>query len=661
VVAVVPSSFGSFVTASAGLVSRKPASLSFDEAATIPIAFITAVYALRHLSQLSEGDRILIHSASGGVGLAAVQIAQQVGAEIFATAGSPEKRAFLESLGVPHVMDSRSTAFADEVMARTDGKGVDVVLNSLAGEGMLKSLDVLAPFGRFLEIGKRDIYENRELGLAPFKKQLSYFSIDLERLFGERPAVGVKLFREVMQGFETGVFKPLRLQVFPITEAVHAFREMAQAKHIGKIVVSLGDSEQKKTPAPEADVVLRGDQTYVITGGLGALGLAVVTWMVEHGARHIALLGRSEPSAAARATLTALEQRGVSVAVVQADVAQRDQVSKALAQIDRTMPAVSGIIHAAGIQDDGVLLHQTRERFRTVMAPKVAGAWNLHTLTADRKLDFFVLFSSAASLIGSPGQANYAAANAFLDALAHYRRALGMPALSINWGAWSQVGLAARMGSDDRVAQLGMSITPRQGLNMLGRVINQRAAQVGVMRVELSRWQQLFPTVADWPFLEDLAREEMASGHLRSHDSVLRKTLMALPTGQHRRAMLQSRLQEDLARTLRVNAGQVGLTEPLQSFGLDSLSAVELRNRWAEELGLVLSATLVWDHPTISALSAYLADQLEAPSERVEADEASRSAPPKDHAAVVAQINELSEAEAEALLLQKLSRIEAGR
>ncbi len=661
VVAVVPSSFGSFATAAAALVARKPASLSFEEAATIPIAFITAVYALRHLGQLSEGDRVLIHSASGGVGLAAVQIAQQAGAEIFATAGSPEKRAFLESLGVPHVMDSRSTAFADEVMARTGGRGVDVVLNSLSGEGMLKSLDVLAPFGRFLEIGKRDIYENRDLGLAPFKKQLSYFSIDLERLFAERPNIGVKVFREVMQGFETNVFRPLRLQVFPISEAVEAFRSMAQAKHIGKIIVSLDGQEQKKPSAPEAGARFRADRTYLLTGGLGALGLAVATWMVERGARHLALLGRSEPSAAASATLARLEQSGARVAVIQADVAERDQVSRALAEIDRSMPALAGIVHAAGVQDDGVLIHQTRERFLTVMAPKVNGAWNLHTLTADRTLDLFVLFSSAASLIGSPGQANYAAANAFLDSLAHYRRARGMPALSINWGAWSHVGLATRMDRDSRIAELGMSITLRQGLEMLGRVINEGAPQVGVMRVKLDRWQQLFPTAADWPFLEYLARADAAAGLLRSPESALRKALMALPTRQHRLALLQSRLQEDLARTLRVSSTQVGLNEPLQSFGLDSLSAVELRNRWAEELGLMLSATLIWDHPTIAQLATYLVTQLDTRFEDVEPVEAAQSAPRPEDAGVVAQIKDLSEEEAEALLLQKLSRLEAQR
>jgi NADPH:quinone reductase-like Zn-dependent oxidoreductase/acyl carrier protein len=657
VVAVAPFSFSSYVTAAAPLVVPKPPQISFEEAAAIPLAFLTAVYALRHLGQLAEGDRVLIHSASGGVGLAAVQIAQQAGAEIFATAGSPEKRAFLESLGVHHVMDSRSLTFAREVMAFTGGRGVDVVLNSLAGEGMRKSLEILAPFGRFLEIGKRDIYENRELGLAPFRKHLSYFSIDLERLFAERPAVGVRLLREVMQSFESGAFQPLRLQVFPVTEVVSAFREMAQARHIGKIVVSLQNREQ--APASEPETAIRTDSAYLITGGLGGLGLVVAQWMVAQGARHLALMGRSEPSAEARKTLEALERDGAQVLVVCADVSQREQVAGALAEIDRSMPNLAGIIHAAGIQDDGVLLHLTRERFRSVMAPKVAGAWNLHTLTADRKLDFFVLFSSAASLIGSPGQGNYAAANAYLDGLAHYRRANGQPALSINWGAWSQVGLAARMDGDERMVRLGMlGLTPQQGVDVLGGLLRHSAAQVGVMRVQVRSWLELFPKAAEWPFLAHLALEEAPSVGRRPHESPLRKALLASPAGQHRRALLESRLQQELARILRINPSQVGRTAPLQSFGLDSISAVELRNRWSEELGLLLSATLIWDHPTISALATHLADKMEIPLDSAEAATLAQDA---ERTAVVAQIRELSEEQAEALLIQTLSTIEAKR
>jgi NADPH:quinone reductase-like Zn-dependent oxidoreductase len=241
VTGIAPVCFSSFATVPAHLVVPKPTHLSFDEAATIPSVFLTAYYALYCLGRLSQGDRVLIHAATGGVGLAAVQLSQIAGAEIFATAGSPEKREFLRSLGVEHVMDSRSVAFADEVMALTDGQGVDVILNSLAGEFIPKSLSVLAKFGRFLEIGKQDIYRNSQLELYPFRNNLSFFAIDLEQVWIERPDFTLCLFRELMQSFEDGRLKPLPHQVFPISEVRAAFRYMRRAKHIGKIVVSLPD------------------------------------------------------------------------------------------------------------------------------------------------------------------------------------------------------------------------------------------------------------------------------------------------------------------------------------------------------------------------------------------------------------------------------------
>nr|AGH69807.1 enoyl reductase [Nostoc sp. 'Peltigera membranacea cyanobiont'] len=239
VIGIAANSFSSFAIVPIHCVVPKPANLSFEEAVTIPCTFLTAYYALHHLGRLSKGDRVLIHAATGGVGLAAVQLSQMVGAEIFATAGNPQKREFLSSLGIKYVMDSRSVAFADEVMELTDGKGVDVILNCLAREFIPKSLSVLAKFGRFLEIGKRDIYENSQLGLYPFRNNLSFFAINLSQVWLERPHFTVSLFREVMQCFEDGVFKPLPYKVFPISEVVSAFRYMRKAKHIGKIVVSL--------------------------------------------------------------------------------------------------------------------------------------------------------------------------------------------------------------------------------------------------------------------------------------------------------------------------------------------------------------------------------------------------------------------------------------
>ncbi|PYS24487.1 MAG: hypothetical protein DMF72_05330, partial [Acidobacteria bacterium] len=440
VLAVAAHSLGTYVTTRAEFVALKPASLTFEEAATVPIAYTTAYYALHHLGRLAKGERVLIHAAAGGVGLAAVQLARLAGAEIFATAGSPEKRTFLRSLGVQHVMDSRSLDFADEVLSLTNGTGMDLVLNSLAGAYLNRSLSIVGSFGRFIELGKMDVDQNSQVGLRSFQKNVSFSAVDMHRLFQERPFLARSIMGEVMQLLQDGDIRPLPLKVFPIEEARNAFRYMAQRKNIGKIVISLQDvmapPENEKDFRPTIPGVDR-DCSYLITGGLGGLGLEAAQWLFQQGARYLALLGRSDPSNNANAVLNDLRARGAEILVIKADVAQREELAAALAEIDRSQPPLRGIIHAAGTLDDGVLIQLDRERFEGVMRPKVDGAWNLHVLTLDRPLDFFVFFSSAASVLGSPAQGNYAAANAFMDALAHRRRSQGRPALSINWGSWS--------------------------------------------------------------------------------------------------------------------------------------------------------------------------------------------------------------------------------
>ncbi|MBI3243488.1 MAG: SDR family NAD(P)-dependent oxidoreductase [Chloroflexi bacterium] len=604
VVAIAGGCFSTFVIASATLVLPKPKNLSFEEAAAIPLAFLTAHYALNKLARLSAGDKILIHAASGGVGLAAVQLAQRAGAEIFGTAGSPEKQAYLKSLGVQHVMDSRSLEFAAEITSLTGGRGVDVVLNSLAGEFIPKSLSALAQGGRFVEMGKREAWSQAQVAEA--RPDVSYFTVPLADDIEERPTTVRPVWRELMADVEAGRLQALPLRAFPLEQVAEAFRFMAQARHIGKIVVT-----QPEAVAPDS---FRAEATYLITGGLSGLGLLVAEWMVERGARHLMLMGRSGPTESARKVLDELELAGAKVIVAQADVSDRDQVEKVLAGIKQSMPPLRGVIHSAGVLDDGVLVKQAWSRFETVMAPKVAGAWHLHTLTQDAPLDFFVLFSSVASLLGSRGQGNHAAANAFMDTLAHHRRARGLPALSINWGAWAEVGAVVKHNVGERIQMQGLSIIePKQGLQVLSRLMRQAKAQVAAMPLNWPVFMRQFAPGREPRWLSEMTGQAqarvVAEQPATAEPEIFRQLTDALPAQQ--RKLLLGYVSNQVIKVLRLGSTQVNQRQPLNEMGLDSLMAVELRNLLGTGLGLKrqLPATLVFDYPTVEALADYLAKE----------------------------------------------------
>jgi Dehydrogenases with different specificities (related to short-chain alcohol dehydrogenases) len=421
------------------------------------------------------------------------------------------------------------------------------------------------------------------------------------------------LLAEVLELVETRQLNPIAHRVYPIGQAEEAFRTMAQAKHTGKIVFSLPDPESTLI-APSGTELFHADRTYLITGGSGGLGLTTARWMIEQGARHLVLLGRSAPSEAAEERLAAMRKMGATVMIAQADVAKQEDVSAVLSNAQRTMPPLAGILHAAGVLEDGILTQLDRDRFRKVTGAKVAGAWNLHVLTRGQTLDFFVMYSSASSMLGSPGQGNYAAANAFLDVLAHYRRAEGLPALSINWGPWADVGLAAAQANrGERLALTGVgSIAPAQGMEILGHLLRGRRTQVGVLPLNLRQWRQSNPQLAETPLLSEILQceSEPEEAPTRSND-MLASLVAAAPS--ERVALLEAHLQEQMSRVVRLPVAQI---EPLTSFknlGLDSLMALELRNRLEASLGLTLPVTMVFGYPTVTALAAHLMTRLQIP------------------------------------------------
>jgi acyl transferase domain-containing protein/NADPH:quinone reductase-like Zn-dependent oxidoreductase/ubiquinone/menaquinone biosynthesis C-methylase UbiE/acyl carrier protein len=655
VIAIAPGSFGTFVTTRAALTVRKPSCLDVHEAATIPIVFLTAYYALHHLGRISQGERVLIHAATGGVGLAAIQIAQHVGAEVFATAGSPEKRELLHALGVRHVMDSRSLAFAEAIRDLTGGQGVDIVLNSLAGEAIQQGLACLAPYGRFLEIGVRDIYQNRKLGLRAFKNSVSFCAINLARVIAERPQLVHTLLQEVLQLFETGHLHPLPHRVFPISEAVQAFRHVAQARHIGKVVLAVHEQQVWVEPHRDQDLAFPAEATYLITGGLGGFGLAVAQWLVDRGARHLVLMGRQgAASEEAQQAVARFENQGAGVVVARGDVAHEAEVAQVLQDIQRSLPPLRGIVHAAMVLDDGLLLQLDPERFSKVMAPKVNGAWNLHRLTLHTPLDFFVLFSSIATMLGSPGQGNYVAANAFLDTLAHYRRAQHLPALTINWGRLSDVGYVARHRQlSDHFDSLGFhGLTAKQAVDMLERLLVKQPVHVGVTTMAWRQWTQYVSSTLSPRFSLLLSPEALRQQG--EADSVrLRDVVMAAPATE-RLSLLEAGLQEQVARVLGMASTALELERPLTAIGLDSLMSVELKSRLEQELRVSLPTVELLRDPSIRQLAQVLLRQLSGveATARPAADAAIPSPEVGDKApeVLLRELEQLSEQEVDTLL-----------
>ena len=592
--------YGSETVTLEKMIAPAPKGFSVTELATIPTAFVSAALSFE-LSGLNARDRVLIHAGAGGVGLAAIQLARAAGAEVFATA-SARKRDYLRSLGVAHVFDSRTTAFGEEILDATDGAGVDIVLNSLTGEGFIEaSLSCLAHGGRFVEMGRVDILNEDEM--AAVRPDVSYDILMIDVLKEEEPARAGDILRRVMARLTAGELTPLIHARWPVAEAGRAMKCMQGGRHVGKLVF---------TNSPLARGRLRDDRTYLVTGGLGGIGCAVAGWLAERGAGVIALNGRRPPDPEVEAEIDALSRRGVRVQVELADVTSADALDAMLARMDRDLPPLGGVVHSVGLLSDASIGNQRWETFEAVMWPKILGAWHLHRATVERDLDMFVLFSSVAGVLGNPGQSNHAAANAFLDQLAAHRRAQGLPGQAIAWGAWSEIGEAEeqRERMTRRSATTGIEwITPQQGLRAFDRLVREDAATSVVLARD---WVVFGESLEGRPdFLEDLLATDDDD---RSDDPSAQDDLMSL-LGQSpeaaREALLVSFLQREAQAVLRMPS----VPEPAVGFfdlGMDSLMAVELRNRLNRAFSGEYTApnTLVFDYPDIASLARHLAGEL---------------------------------------------------
>ncbi len=615
VVGFASASFGDRLLTRARALSHVPAGMSFEAAATIPSTFFTAYYALHHLAHLQEGERVLIHGAAGGVGIAAIQIAQYCGAEIYATAGTDEKRDFLRLLGVERIFDSRSLAFADQILAATDGEGVDVVLNSLAGEAINRNFRVLKPFGRFLELGKRDFYENTQIGLRPFRNNISYFGIDADQLMLHRPDLTQRLFGDVLNLFKERMLHPLPYQAFEAASVVDAFRHMQQSRQIGKIIVTYRSGIPVTPAAPRAverRLELSPQATYLVTGGLSGFGLRTAEWLADRGARHLVLIGRRGAVAEeAKTALARLERKGVRVLARAADVTDRRALETLFADIGRQMPPLRGIVHAAMVIDDRLIRDMSAAQIRRVLEPKLLGAQHLHELTQNMPMDFFVLYSSATTLFGNPGQANYVAANQGLEALARARRAAGLPAISIRWGAIDDVGFLARNQEIKQALQGrmgGAALQSGAALDVLEMLLVENRSDLGVLELDWHALSRFLPSAGS-PKFSELARAGGDSEAAEDGTHDLKRLLAELSETEFQSAVIEM-LKVEIGEILRIPPAKIDATRSMQQMGLDSLMAVELVVAIESRFGMRLPMMALTDSPTLMKLAASIIEQL---------------------------------------------------
>ncbi|MFD5629064.1 SDR family NAD(P)-dependent oxidoreductase [Streptomyces sp. NPDC127072] len=649
VVAVARPGLATRVLADRRLTCRVPDGLGLAEAATVPISYLTAWYGLMELAALREGEKVLIHSATGGVGLAAIQVARRRHAEIYATAGSEKRRALLRTMGVTHVADSRGD-FAAPLLDATRGAGMDVILNSLTGTAVDQNLGMLAPYGRYVELARQDLADGRPTGLGGLLRNGSFQVLDIAAFCREHPERAGTLLARVLRLVAAGELAPLPAEVYPLDAVDSAFDDMSKARHVGKVLIDLR-SAPAEPPAP-APTRMRSDATYLVTGGAGGLGSGLARWLVSRGARHLLLTGRSVPGPASPSggDIAALleELRGQDVEAQYAPVDASDERSvRRLVENRRAAgrPPVRGVFHTAGVFMYKPIGDTTLRDLETVLRPKLEGGRVLDRVF-DHDLDHFVLFSSGNALLASPQVAAAAAANAGLDAIARGRRSRGRTALSVNWGFWTDRGMAARAGTE-----LGRNLIPRgmtgftseAGFAVLDHLLATGAGDTVVMPVDWARWRAAYPAAADSPFLRDVV-DDAPAHRLPPHPPEAvrvppnRTVRPKSPTPPvHRPQPLSPRPQASpggvataygnggtsdtaadpsappidrgelllakIAAILRVDPAHLDLDLDLTSQGLDSLMAAQLRQEVQNSHGVLLPIGKILSRATLSELT----------------------------------------------------------
>jgi acyl transferase domain-containing protein/NADPH:quinone reductase-like Zn-dependent oxidoreductase/acyl carrier protein len=614
---VAPRALATHALTRAEALAPVPPGLDPEAAATVPVAFLTAVHALEDLARLEAGERVLIHGGAGAVGLAALQVALAAGASVAATAGTAAKRAFLRAAGAELALDSRDPGFADALRAEWP-EGVDVVLNSLAGDAMERSLGLLRPFGRFVELGKRDFAEARRVSLRPLRRNAGFFAVDVDELPRARPAVAARLLSKVARRLEEGTLRPLPATLHAPAEAEAAFRTLQAGGHIGKLVLRppAAAAAAEGAICPKPPLAQAAEGTVVVVGGTAGFGLAAARALAKAGVRHLALLSRrGAETPGADAALRDLAALGATAAARSCDAADPAALARALDAVRAAMPPIRGVVHAAAVLEDGAAASLDPRRAARVLAAKLTVAENLDRLTATDPLALFVLFSSATVPVGSPGQAAYVSANAALEALARRRRAAGRPALAVQWGPIADAGMLA--GDAGRAAGLrrrfgAAPMRAAEALAALPALLDSGLPCAGLASMAWGEAGAALPVLAEPAF------EAVRGAAAAAAPEDLRARLRDAPP-EEALDLLRATLAAELARILRLPNGAVPAEAPLAGLGLDSLGGMELRAALEARLGMAVPLAAVTETLTIDGLARRIAEAVRAAPAEAEA------------------------------------------
>ena len=573
-------------------IAHKPDNFSIHETATIPTAFLTAYYALVTLGKMKKGDKVLIHAAAGGVGIAAINLANIIGAEVYATA-SHAKWPLLKSLGVKHIYNSRTLEFSDQILKETSGEGVDLILNSFIGEYIAKNVDVLKPNGRFVEIGEREILTAEQV--KSFGKPFSYYPFTLFEISRDHPEQITGMFNEMAPLWKSRSFTGIPFQLFQAKQIKNAFRMMQQGLHKGKLVVSLEDEKSVSTKKE-----INNASAILITGGMGGIGWACAQWLASTSVKHIFLMGRNPLNAEIENKIQSLAKNGKHIEYFSGDVAKLQDVENIIQKIADKDIRLNGILHTAGIMKNALIANETQDDVKSVLAAKVSGTWNLHQATQHLNLDFFACFSSMTSLVGAAGAASYAAGNKFIDNLVSYRKSLGLCAQAINWCAWEEVGMLTRLNeaAQDYWRENGMQALSNEiALAIFEKLSATTSTNVAVLPADWSVWNRQYERLPS--VLINL------EGQATPSPAATQSSVVQAFANQHND--VHALVSNSVRKVLRLDsASAINDHTSFKEMGIDSLMSVELRNILSKALGIKLSSTLLYNYSNIHLLAEYL-------------------------------------------------------